>query len=99
MEKSDLQMRVQGNRYSVNDSGGTLILKPASDGMELDQIGDDGDTHLCLARLRNNQLEICQAEVGKERPTDFNPERSAGLARSQRPALPNSKANKKPLRD
>ena len=37
----------------------------------LDQIQDNGDAHLCIVRMRNQFLEICQADNGKPRPTDF----------------------------
>ncbi len=46
----------------------------------LDQTDEDGDKHLCLVRLRINHLEMCQAEVGKPRPKDFNPKRRDGAS-------------------
>jgi len=47
---------------------------------QLDQHDDNGDTHLCIVRMRNGLLEICQAEVGKPRPTDFDHMRSDGAS-------------------
>ncbi|EMI17093.1 hypothetical protein RMSM_05988, partial [Rhodopirellula maiorica SM1] len=39
-----------------------------------------GETHLCLVRLRNGHLEMCQGEVGKPRPLDFNRKRRDGAS-------------------
>ena len=46
----------------------------------LDQTDEDGETHLCIVRLRNHHLEMCQGEVGKPRPIDFNRKRRDGAS-------------------
>ena len=86
IEETNLLMSIEGPRYSVENSTGRLILTPAADGVQMDQIEDDGDTHHCIARLRNDELEICQADVGQQRPTDFRPDRTddASLTRFAR---------------
>jgi uncharacterized protein (TIGR03067 family) len=86
MQNSDLRMVIDGERYSVNGSAGKIVLRSEGTSTIMDQLDDNGDTHLCIVRLRNDELEICQGEVGDSRPVDFNPERSddASLTRFAR---------------
>jgi len=47
---------------------------------QLDQTDQNGDTHLCIVRMRGGHLEICQGEVGKPRPTNFDRRRHDGAS-------------------
>ena len=82
IDNSRMTMSIDGDNMSVVESDGSSKLK-VDNGVsptQLDQLDDDGDLHLCIVRIRNDELEICQGEVGKDRPTDFNPNRSDGAS-------------------
>jgi uncharacterized protein (TIGR03067 family) len=69
---SNFVMEITGDRFSLpSNDGGRLHLDNATFPTAMDQIGDDGETHHCIARLVDGQLEICQAEVNRPRPKDF----------------------------
>jgi uncharacterized protein (TIGR03067 family) len=75
---ADLRMRVSGDRLTMLRSGETdkLKLNAATFPTELDQLGTDGKTTLCIARMLDGQLELCQADPGDGRPSNFSRDRS-----------------------
>lgn len=82
IEKGNLVMTITADRYLLNGTqeGGRLKICGGSMPTQMDQLGDDGDSHLCIVRIRNKELEICQAEVGGKRPSDFRAMRSDGAS-------------------
>ena len=83
IERSAIAIAIIGNTFTVTNTLKLSTVEIRNDVIpnELDQTADDdGSTHLCIVRLRNGMLEICQAEVGKPRPTDFNHQRIDGAS-------------------
>jgi uncharacterized protein (TIGR03067 family) len=84
---SNFVMEIAGDRFSLpSNEGGRLHLDNGTFPTAMDQIGDDGDIHRCIARLIDGQLEICQGDVNKPRPKDFSRSRrdDASLVRFSR---------------
>jgi len=79
IEQANIVMKIDGNDMRiVNDqSRSTFTLNNDVVPNQMDQIGD-GDEHFCLVRFRNHELEICQGEAGKPRPTNFRAKRRDG---------------------
>jgi uncharacterized protein (TIGR03067 family) len=75
---ANMRMRVSGECLTMLGSGETdkLIVNTTNFPTELDQIGADGETTRCIARMIDGQLELCQADPGKPRPLDFSRSRS-----------------------
>ncbi len=71
---ANMRMRVSANRLTMLGSNETDQLKVNTSVFptEIDQIGTDGETTRCIARLIDGQLELCQADPGKPRPVDFS---------------------------
>lgn len=74
---ADVRMQIRGDRFEMPGSGskGRLVLHSGQLPTAMDQCGDDGSMHRCLVRMVDHNLEICQAEDGDPRPTDFSPKR------------------------
>jgi uncharacterized protein (TIGR03067 family) len=88
LQASKVIFEIKGEAFAIPHSGttGRLVLNASHRPVQLDQINDDGDNHKCVVRIRNGELEICQAENGEERPSNFNPNRhdNASLTRFAR---------------
>jgi uncharacterized protein (TIGR03067 family) len=82
IDQANLVMKIDGNRMGMADeqTGATFTLNQGVVPNELDQLADDGDVHLCVVRFRNHELEICQGEPGKPRPTNFRARRRDGAS-------------------
>ncbi|MDA8563909.1 DUF4261 domain-containing protein [Mariniblastus sp.] len=81
LAQANILMTVDGDRFETSTgTKGRLQLVDKSTTCQLDQIDDDGDLHQCIARFVNGDLEMCQGEVGKERPTDFERKRRDGAS-------------------
>jgi uncharacterized protein (TIGR03067 family) len=91
IEQADIVMKIDGNQFRIvgDQTGGTITLNCEVHPNEMNQIDDDGDEHLCIVRFKNHELEICQGEVGKRRPTHFRANRrdGASLTRFKKIAL------------
>ena len=88
LQSSEVVFEINGDAFTIPHTGttGRLMLSTSHTPVHLDQLNDDGDNHKCIARIRNGELEICQAENGDERPANFNPNRhdNASLTRFTR---------------
>jgi len=88
LQNASVGFVVSGARFFIEATNGTGTLKVdrSFSPVHLDQCDDDGDTHLCIVRLRNGELEICQGETGSPRPETFDPNRhdNASLTRFKR---------------
>lgn len=82
IEKSNFTIAIVSNTLTDTSALTMSTIEVNNDVVpnHLDQTDEDGETHLCLVRLRNNHLEMCQAEVGKPRPIDFNRKRRDGAS-------------------
>ncbi|MDB4766939.1 hypothetical protein OAG71_04545, partial [bacterium] len=83
IKRSAIAIAIIGNTFTVTNTLKLSTVEIKNDVVpnELDQTADDdGETHLCIVRFRNGMLEICQAEVGKPRPTDFSHQRTDGAS-------------------
>lgn len=91
IEQANIVMKIDGSEFRMVDdqAGGTFTLNRDAVPNEMNQIADDGDEHLCIVRFRNHELEICQGDVGKPRPTAFRVKRrdGASLTRFKRIAV------------
>lgn len=86
--KSLTLFTISENNYEISPMGlkGQLVVDSSKCPTHLDQHNTKGEIRLCIVRIRNGELEICQAVVGDDRPTDFNPNRldNASLTRFAR---------------
>ena len=82
IERSAVAVAIVGNTFTLTNTLklSTVEINNDFEPNRLDQTDETGDTHLCIVRMRNGLLEICQAEVGKPRPTDFAHNRSDGAS-------------------
>jgi uncharacterized protein (TIGR03067 family) len=82
IDKANLTIAIVGGTFTVTNSleMSTVELNNKVTPNQLDQIDANGDKHLCIVRLRNGCLEICQGEAGRPRPTDFNRKRKDGAS-------------------
>ena len=82
IEQSNVVMKIDGHEMRMVDdqTGWTFTLNREVVPNEMDQVADDGDEHLCVIRFRNHELEICQGEPGKPRPTNFRANRRDGAS-------------------
>ena len=74
IQQSAIAIAIVADTLTVTNTLKLSTVKINSDVIpnELDQTSEDGDVHLCIVRIRNGMLEICQAEAGKQRPKDFS---------------------------
>ena len=82
IEQSNFAIAIVGNTLTVTNSleMSTIELNSSVVPNQLDQTDQDGDKHLCIVRLRNGYLEICQGEAGRSRPKDFARRRRDGAS-------------------
>ncbi len=87
-EQRIVRFRIDGIHVVIepHNTTGTLKVDNSFQPVRLDQCDDDGDIHLCIARIRNSELEVCQSETGADRPQNFDPNRNdnASLTRFKR---------------
>jgi uncharacterized protein (TIGR03067 family) len=87
-EQEIVRFVIEGVRFGIEPSNttGTLKVDNSFQPVHLDRCDDDGDVHLCIVRIRNDELEICESEIGADRPQSFDPERkdNASLTRFKR---------------
>lgn len=71
---ANVVMEISGDRFSMIKSGeGERIrVDDAVFPTKLDLIDDRGEVTPCIARFIGDQLEMCQAEPGDNRPSDFS---------------------------
>jgi uncharacterized protein (TIGR03067 family) len=82
IESANVVMKIDGNKLRMVDdqTGAIFTLNHDVVPNQMNQIADDGDEHLCVIRFRNYELEICQGEPGKPRPTNFRANRRDGAS-------------------
>jgi uncharacterized protein (TIGR03067 family) len=82
IEQSQVAIAIVGNTSTMTKTLELSTVKINNDFTpnHLDQTDENGDKHLCIVRMRNGLLEICQAEVDKPRPSDFDHMRSDGAS-------------------
>lgn len=82
IEKGNVTVAIVGNTITPTDTLelSTIELNNNVIPNQLDQTDQNGDKHLCIIRMRGGNLEICQGEVGKPRPTSFNRQRNDGAS-------------------
>lgn len=87
-EQEIVRFVIEGVRFAIEprNTTGTLKVDNSFEPVHLDRCDDDGDVHLCIVRIRNDELEICESENGADRPQSFDPERkdNASLTRFKR---------------
>lgn len=71
---ANVVMEISGDRFSMIKSGesGTIRLDESVFPTKLDLIDEGGDVTPCIARFIGDHLEMCQAEPGDNRPSDFS---------------------------
>lgn len=87
-EQRIMKLRIEGVHFIIEprNTTGTLRVDNSFQPVCLDRCDDDGDIHLCIARIRNGELEICESKIGADRPQSFDPDRkdNASLTRFKR---------------
>jgi hypothetical protein len=83
----------------ADQTGGTFAINCDAVPNEMNQIAEDGDEHLCIVRFRNQELEICQGEAGKPRPTHFRAKRRDGASLTRFKRVADFDANSGSLAD
>jgi len=82
IEQANLSIAVVADTFTITNTLELSTVEINNDVVpnQLDQTSADGDVHLCILRWRNGKLEICQAESGKPRPSDFTHVRTDGAS-------------------
>jgi uncharacterized protein (TIGR03067 family) len=87
-EQEIVRFVIEGVRFAIEprNTTGTLKVDNSFEPVHFDRCDDDGGVHLCIVRIRNDELEICESEIGADRPQSFDPERkdNASLTRFKR---------------
>tara|TARA_R110002072_G_scaffold302332_1_gene484757 strand:- start:58 stop:570 length:513 start_codon:yes stop_codon:yes gene_type:complete len=75
---ANVRMLIDGTNLLMVDSGekDAISLDESTFPTEFDQVDDDGAVTRGIARFLDGQLELCQADAGKPRPSDFSRARS-----------------------
>lgn len=82
IEQGNIAIAIVGNTMTLTNTLELSTIELNNDVIpnQLDQTDQDGDTHLCIIRKRDGNLELCQGEVGKPRPTNFDRQRNDGAS-------------------
>lgn len=82
IEQENVAIAIVGNTMTLTNTLELSSIELNNDVIpnQLDQTDQNGDTHLCIVRMRGGNLEICQGEVAKPRPTTFDRQRNDGAS-------------------
>jgi uncharacterized protein (TIGR03067 family) len=87
VKKVDIKLVVKGGKYSVYFGGmkyttGALKLDATKNPRQIDAVAEDGEfkgkAMKGIYELKGDEMRVCFAQPGKQRPTEFRTEKGTG---------------------